>query len=49
MASEYKTVKNGKPIWLHRGDNHYFDCAKMQCGAATMLGILPDEIETVSS
>lgn len=47
MASEYKTVKNGKPIWLHRGDNHYFDCAKMQCGAATMLGILPDEIETM--
>ena len=43
MASEYKSAKTGK--WMHRGDNHYFDCAKMNCAMATMIRILPEEIE----
>jgi hypothetical protein len=51
MAGEYKkrivvgALKKEKMVWhCPSGNNHAFDCAKMQALGATILGILPDEL-----
>jgi hypothetical protein len=51
MAGEYKkrvtvgSLKKEKMIWYcPSGNNHAFDCAKMQALGATLLDILPDEL-----
>ena len=47
VTSEVRVIDNGKPKWLTRGENHWFDCEAMVTAAAFTLNVqrIPEGVE----
>jgi phage terminase large subunit GpA-like protein len=51
VTSEVRVIDNGKPKWVTRGENHWFDCEAMVTAAAFTLNVqrIPEGVERASS